>query len=154
MDVIRQSSWPRTRETEGKKKFNDTTSKMFPVTHPPRVVSRNESETRGSRNNKISRRNIRKGPGSPPPSSKYIRVYFTLVAPCVSQAEGRARRKNSKNFRLPEPRGILRAAWTTLCYDPFIFLSSSSFFLRPRAPDTRGITGRKLGHLVENSRGG
>lgn len=66
-----------------------------------------------------------------PPLEIYYSSLFHFGGAMREPAEGRARRKNSKNFRLPEPRGILRA-WTTLCRDPFIFLSSFSFFsLRP-----------------------
>lgn len=122
--------------------------------YSPSVVSRKESETRRSRNNKIWEAEYSKR-FEAPPLEIYYSSLFHFGGAMREPAEGRARRKNSKNFRLPEPRGILRAAWTTLCRDPFIFLSSFSFLsLRPRAPDTRGITARKLGHLVENSRRG
>ena len=67
-------------------------------------------------------------------------------------AEGRARRKNSRNSRLPEHGGILRTAWTTLSRRPFIFLSCR-FFCGLARP-TRAKSSRKFGRLQENFAGG
>lgn len=125
--------------------------RFFFFFYSPSVVSRKESETRRSRNNKIWEAEYSKRFGLPP--SKYIiRVYFTLVAPCVSRRRGELAERIPRIFVSPN-RGEFFALPGPLCAAILLF-SFSFFSLRPRAPDTRGITVRKLGHLVENSRRG
>lgn len=90
---------------------------------------------------------------APPPPLPPIEIYSSLFhfgGAMREPAEGRARRKNSKNFRLPE-RGILRAACgPPLCARHPFYFPSPVFFLRARhawnhrPTETRSFRGKIL----------
>lgn len=110
--------------------------RFFFFFYSPSVVSRKESETRRSRNNKIWEAEYSKRFGLPP--SKYIiRVYFTLVAPCVSRRRGELAERIPRIFVSPN-RGEFFALPGPLCAAILLFsFPPSRFFLCGLARPTR-----------------
>lgn len=124
---------------------DNVSSIFFLFFYSPSVVSRKESETRRSRNNKIWEAEYSKRFGLPP---KYIiRVYFTLVAPCVSRRRGELAERIPRIFVSPN-RGEFFALPGPLCAAILLFsFPPSRFFLCGRhawnhRPETRSSRGK------------